>query len=498
MNYCFRYLLLALLLLAACGSGEEAVLEVPTPVVGATLASTAVPPTPNTPLPTANTPLSTPTLVPTPTLMPTETAVAPPQTSPPLQPLTQLPMLGHTAVFIADGALKMWGQGTQELKTLLPGGPANATRTSPTDAITGDISRFVVSDEAKQLLALKVTDRTDSDGGVLYQYDLIWVDIGSGSSQTVATGLRGNVDFALSNDGRHAIYLAQRPGSPNSEQYTITLLETAAGSLPRALTDCQLPCGSFAWHPDNQNVAWTDQQGLWLLNLSGQPTRLVANAFGVEPANVLIHAPISWARNGRFLLIWQGRYEGGNRAILDVTNSRVLELPDSFVYASPAIVEATWMDDSRLLVTRPDSSNPLEGSPTLEIWRIPDSGSDLTREATQTLTTLHGFPLAPKHLPDGRFGFALSRPSDGQTSGLYALKGINDTLTRLTGIPPANATYETSVQWLPDGTGALIANQSGQVTLALAAADTLFDLTPLLGQSPHSFHWLPRFGLNSP
>ncbi|MCA9997864.1 MAG: hypothetical protein KDE56_19025, partial [Anaerolineales bacterium] len=92
---------------------------------------------------------------------------------------------------------------------------------------------------------------------------------------------------------------------------------------------------------------------------------------------------------------------------------------------------------------------------------------------------------------------ALSHPNDGQMSGLYALKGINDTLTRLTGIPPANAYYEADVQWLPDGTGAMIANQDGRVTLALTAADTLFDLTPLVGQWGHGFHWLPRFGLSN-
>lgn len=502
MNYWFRYLLfVALLLLMACGGGEEKVLAVPTPVVAAaTLAPTAVPPT-TAPLPTATltTQAATPTLAPTATLMPTETAVAVPQTDPPLEAITQLPMLGHGVVFIADGSLKMWGQGTQVLKTLLPGGPSTATRSFQTETVTGDISRFVVSDEAKQLLALKVTDRTDGgNAGISYQYDLLWVDLRSGENRTLATGLHGNVDFALSNDGKHAIYVAQRPASPNSEQYAITLLETGAGSLPRAVADCQLPCGSFAWHPDNQNVVWTDQQGLWLLNLSGKPTQLVANTFAAEPADVLVHAPESWAKNGRFLLIWQGRYEGGNRAVLDVTNSRVLELPDSFVYASPAVVEATWMDDSRLLVMRPDSANPLEGNPSIETWRIPDSGNELVREAAQTLTTLQGFSIGAKHLPDGRFGFALSHPNDSQMSGLYVLKGINDTLTRLTGIPPANAYFETDVQWLPDGTGAVIANQDGHVVLALAAADTLFDLTSLVGQWGHSFHWLPRFGLSTP
>ena len=504
MKYWFRYLLFALLLLVACGGGEEAVLEVPTPVV----AATAVPDTPNTPLPTATSNIAptatlsgqvaTPTLAPTPTLMPTETAVSVPQTSPPLETISQFPMLGHGVVFIADGSLKMWGQGTQELKTLLSGGPSSATRSFQTEFVVGDISRFVASDEAKQLLALKITDRTDGgDAGISYTYDLLWVDLLNGNSRAVATGLRGNVDFALSNDGKHAIYVTQRPSSPNSEQYAITLLETGAGSLPRAIADCQLPCGSFAWHPDNQNVVWADQQGLWLLNLSGQPTRLVANTFAAEPADVLVHAPESWARNGRFLLIWRGRYEGGDRAVLDVTNSRVLELPDSFVYANPTITEATWMDDSRLLVMRPNGSNPLEGSPSIEIWRVPDSGSELVREAAQTLTTLRGFPTGAKHLPDGRFGFALSHPNDGQMSGLYALKGINDTLTRLTGIPPANAYYEADVQWLPDSTGAMIANQDGHVVLALAAADTLFDLTPLVGQWGRSFHWLPRFGLSN-
>lgn len=496
------YILLMVLAVAACGGSPEEEILVPTPVQQP---PTAVPtedstieniPTP-IPEPTATT--ESPTAVPTPTLAPTDT----PEPTPTPAPLTapdltkveaaSLPDLNQGVIFIADGALKKWGQGSQGVTTLLPGGTVPLEgRQNQWQVFEGDVVQFVMNPSGTRLVAARLSGAEDLLNPQTHQHELVWFDLISGESRQLALGLEGIISISLSDDGKQVAYAAKRLSAPESEIYNVTLVAAEGGSLPKSLGDCLSPCGNLVWHPDNSNVVWSDAEALWIFNVSGnEPRQLIQNTLNADPADIRVYSPDSWAKNGRYLLMWQGGYEGGQRAVLDVPTSQVMVVPDSFVYAAPTFTEMSWMQDNRLLVMRPHASDPI-GSPSIELWRVKEAEGELVREESKTLSDLKGFPIAPVHLEDGRFAFALGNEKDPNMSGLYTLTSLNEQLTRSNGILPATSVWDIEARWTPNGNAAIVSNQDGQTIYAPADGDQLYDITAAIGQWARSFRWLPR------
>ncbi|MEM7114130.1 MAG: hypothetical protein AAF614_16970 [Chloroflexota bacterium] len=496
----FIWLIVFTVGLAACRSGEEAIV-VPTPVQQPTTVIPTVDvdvediPTP-LPEPTA-TAIASPTPVPSPTLAPTHTpeptATAVPATDPELTNVTSnnLPVLQQGVVFIADGALKRWGQGDQGVEILLPGSQDAAERTSQRDAFIGDIVSYAINSAGTRLVAARLTDAVEPFDQRTHQHELLWVDVVSGASRQIALEVEGYLALSVSDDGKYVAYSSLRPGAPNSEVYGVHLLNAEDGGLPQSLGECGVGCGNFVWHPDNTNVVWSDLNAVMIYNISGnEPRVLLENQQGTNPDEIRIYSPIAWARNGRYLLMWEGGYEGGRRAVLDVPTGQVMLVPDSFVYGPVAFAEVTWMQDNRLLVMRPDENNEL-GSPTIELWRVNEGEGELVLEESSVLSALKGYPVGPVHLEDGRFAFALGNYEDTSMSGFYVLTALGDKLERSNGILPARGYYEFESAWSPTGSGAVVSNQEGQAVYAPADGEALYDVTEAVGLWAHQFTWLP-------
>ncbi|MCA9957762.1 MAG: hypothetical protein KC443_01930, partial [Anaerolineales bacterium] len=247
------------------------------------------------------------------------------------------------------------------------------------------------------------------------------------------------------------------------------------------------PCGNLAWHPDNQNVVWgSGSVGLQLFNITAkEPQVLLAN----QP-NVAVYAPIAWASNGRFLLLWRSAIEGGDRVVFDIPTGQIMPLPNSFVYADPHWVDVTWMQDDRLLVSRPQVNGEQLQVPMLEIWRVnPDQGQ-LALEETDTLPVAPSGIAAPFHLLNGRFGFLLYNPASLDVNGVYILKGFGDQLDRVNALWPTTTSWDLTATWNPDGSGVVIRQSSG-VFYAPTDQSTLYNVQPALGQWVGNFYWLP-------
>ena len=243
-------------------------------------------------------------------------------------------------------------------------------------------------------------------------------------------------------------------------------------------------CFSISWHPNSELFTWSDNNALWMFNLSGSsPELLVANQIGA-PADAKFFRTISWAGDGRSVLLWQQAWEGGSRAILDIPTGTIIEVPDTFTYAEPFPTEVSWMQDDRLLIVR--STLGAAQQTSIEIWRIAlEEGQLIQEESYQPDLSAAG--AGAFHLENGRFAYTLVNQSDANSTGVYLQTSLSEQPERVNGLIPTFIAPQ--VIWSPDGTGAIVL-QNGYVLYAPTSGDVLYDGTAVFGTTAHSFEWL--------
>ncbi len=459
---------------------------------------TAVPDTEPTTDPNA---AATPTLAPTPTLFPTATPV----TNPGITAVTaaSLPVAGRDLVFIADGSLKLWNHGSSQVQTLYgsTADPGEA-RDTPFAQHVGDITQFSVSADGNRIVAARLTHSTmitptvaADKPSVSIPYtasELLFLDVVSKDSWTIVPTITDLQDVAISSDQKQVAFIGgnlEYRESPNldamPEDKHVFVISTPDGTT-RPVATCTDFCGNLTWHPTNDFFSWTDRTGLWIFNLSGSsPTLMLTNQTD-NPATTRVFQGISWAQNGRLLLLWQQAWEGGSRVVYDVPTGQLIPVPDTFVYADPFPAEVSWMNDDRLLVLRSAISGRSRNA-TIEIWRVnPDTGEIVLEESSEPAGAFSA--AGGVHLENGRFAYALLNQDDAQSSGLYLQTSLSETPERVNGLIPAFIAPD--VFWAPDGSGA-IAVQNNYVLYAPVSGEGLYDVTAVFGSQPHDFVWLP-------
>lgn len=479
-------------MLVACTEAAPTLL--PTPVMPTAVADNSQPDPTTAPAATTTT---TDDLLPTPTLAATSTAVVTPtplpQTDPPLAtPDAALPPITRDLLLIGDGALKVWDKDLRRVDVILPGGDEAAVGEQRREVgpIAGDITGYSTSDSGRSIVAAQLTVRdTVTETMPLNQYALIHVDLSDRSPRVLLPNAVNLWDFAISGDGRYALAITTTGMElTDLDRYpgAVFLIDIGSGQATQ-VADCPQGCSGVAWHPDSQNVVWGDlERGLFLLNVaSDSPQLLIAHQraeSGITAVDTTLFSPISFARNGQFLLAWQN----GERVVVDLPSAQVLVVPNTQAYADAVVAQVTWMDDNRLFVVRPQ----MPQSPIADIFRpVPEQGQ-LVLEESMVLPVPGTYPLGAAHLENGRFGFALIRPGDTAVSGLYILKGIGDDLDRVNGALPSADAWVSSSVWSADGSGALL--KQGDMSLYGATlGDALFDMRPAFGSVSSEFQWLP-------
>lgn len=511
MSKRFLFILLtfcALVGLVACGSTPdttETTLVIPTiPNSGTIPASTAQADSGQGIAPTATLTLSdgtSETLQATPTLIPElpateippvpDTPAATAVLNPAIQYNRALPPASQDLIFIADGALKLWNHNNGQVEILLEGGTATATtsRQSANDLLVGDIHSYSVSSNGRSLVANRVTLVGTATDLETYQYELISLNLDDRQPHTIATSLTGLREFAISPNGEQVAYAARTPGATDPQAQTLWLAALPSGTS-RTIATCTGGCHSLAWHPESNLFLWNDQTALWLQNLTAsKPEVLITNhVSATDASNVRVYSAISWSHNGRFLLAWEGYYEGGSRVVIDIPTKAILPIPNTEFYAGANFTDLTWMQDDRLFVLRPGFEN--SQVPTAELWRVSPDERKVVLEESKILGDSQFSTISPTHLADGRFAYALLSATNNPTAGLYLLTAIAEQPQRVNAILPTATTWDSQVVWLADGSGALI-SQSNATLFAVANNQNLYDIQPLLGQYPHHFHWLP-------
>jgi len=299
----------------------------------------------------------------------------------------------------------------------------------------------------------------------------------------------GQPFFQLSPDGRHVAFSGQGLGAANALTLgevvsgELFVVETETGIPPKKVGNCAGICQNPVWHQDNNFFVFGDGLGLQLYNLAASKPELLVSATegGSFPRRF---GPLSWARNGRWLLMWAGTgIEGAEQAVFDAPSGQVMVIPHSFFYADPLYAELTWMVDDRLFMVRAET----EQGPALgETYRINLEAGAVQLDETVVLSTEIIHPTAPVHWQNGRFGYGLLAEDWNETVGLYQRVAFNEPAEQVNTLLPA--IYAPEIVWAPDASGAVI-GQGGRLYYAPSGGE-LYRLDAV-GPWAHHFTWLP-------
>jgi hypothetical protein len=533
-----RLLILFLLLLASLAACTGDTFSEPTPIPPPPTSSDGQnPPTAATITPAANADATEPAAEPTPTLVatitPTTEAVATAVTNPPVQVINSqpLPASSRDLLFLADGAFKQWSHATGQVETIVPG-PDPASRVPgdeivPTEGFVGDVTAYAISTDGKRAVVAILLDKqtsTPEEGGLMEtSHELLFIDMISREMWMLVPQVDNLGDFQLSPDAQQLAFAATGlDGIPDAGDNppdadsgiplpnNLYVMQTGGGNPGpvRLVRDCTARCFSPVWHGENNLVAFTDNEALWLYNIAAsEPEILVVNTpFYSDMADVgqiSIYSPIDWASNGRYLLLWHGRWEGGSRAVLDVPTKAFAAIPNSFVYAEQFPSEISWMPDDRLLIWRTEQ-NEANTIPQTELWRFNPASEEVVLEESTVLSDLPLGVLGGVALENGRFAFALDVSFTAQNSetaaaaaGTYQLVSLAEAPERANSLPPGQAVPQQNlVYWAKDGSGAILVQQpspfESTVFYAPTDGDFLYEITAVLGQNAHAFQWQPE------
>ncbi|MAT96703.1 MAG: hypothetical protein CL608_06125 [Anaerolineaceae bacterium] len=472
----------------------------------------------------------TPTLIPT--LTATATAAATAVTDPPIQVISSqpLPATSRDLLFLADGAFKQWSHTTRQIETIVPGpNPADRVQDGPrpVEQFVGDITSYSMSADGKRAVVARLLDEQATspveNSFTETSHELLFVDMISREIWTLVPQVDNLGDFQLSPDAQQLAFVAtglngipDAPGSgidvesgdplPNS----LYALATGGGNPGnvRQVYDCQPRCFNPEWHIENNLVAFSDEIALWLYNIAANEPEMLLENQGFVPGmedigDISIYSPIDWASNGRYLLLWRGRWEGASRSVLDVPTGTLAPVPDSFVYADIFPAEVSWMPDDRLLVWR-SRTETSEITPRVELWRFDLAAGELVLEESATLSDLRLGVTGGTYLEDGRFTFALDDPlgpeggsATNEAAGIYQLTSLAETPERVNSLPPIEGIYrQANVFWAKDGSGALLTQavdlNQAKIFYAPTDGDFLYEITAVFGQNPHNFQWQPE------
>ena len=432
-----------------------------------------------------------------------------------------MPPSSRDLLFLADGAFKRWNHGTQSVETLVPGAdPASRIRTDENrfDDFVGDITDYSVSKDGKRAVFARLTysqpiTRTGTANGESFefpdidqQHELYFMDLVSRETWLIVPRVDQLGNFALSQDAQHVAFAgASLNGAINFNEaarpiFNMYFLPTGGGNAGavKSVAQCKDFCSQIAWHPDNNLFTFSDNTALWLQNLAADaPEVLIENrpffAATQDLGDIAVYSPIAWANNGRFLLMWKGGWEGGNRAVFDVPTRALQDVPNTFSYAELFSTEVMWMPDDRLYVLR--SQGDASIVPQIELWRFQPEQNSVVKEESLVLSDQPVGARGQQYLDNGRFAYVLMNFEGQHTaSGIYHLTSLNEQPERVNDASPLG--YGAYALWPTDGSGVIIAAQnnggSQQIYYGPAGGTNLFDVTAMMGTELSHFQWQPE------
>ena len=267
-------------------------------------------------------------------------------------------------------------------------------------------------------------------------------------------------------------------------------------------------CAPVAWSTDSEEIAWSDQRGMWQFKLGEGNSELISqnNIQITDPHGVMTNITVSftslsWSPEGRYILTKVVPSSSSTQwyAIIDTRTERLIEVPESFQpILGPA--NSTWLLDGSLLV---GFTGIQDNVPTIQLttYDIVATQNDLLQQVR-----LHVIPNAilpeplntspteinyqfnwPFQFSENQLLFGISINEDNSPPILYSILFDKYYVEVINQIP----SYTETVLWSLDGGGALIDGGDQGLYYSQIEGGMLFNLGTVLGDSAHSFSWLP-------
>jgi hypothetical protein len=247
------------------------------------------------------------------------------------------------------------------------------------------------------------------------------------------------------------------------------------------LGDCEGYCINFAWSPDGNFIAASNDKGIWISDFYNNTTKLLISdrMIRVRDEKRLTFSSQPWSTDSRFLLIWEPDYEDGEWYVIDIQNNKSAQIPNSnkFILDSSRII---WLNDGRLCVIRAgviDENQPA----SIEIWRIePDSDEMLVLDQTITIPVSPDLYLtSPVQFEDGRIGLVLvnTDPSNSsEESGFYII-GSDGSVSKFGEVTFQDYMLnQVNATWVPDGSGVI--SDPGEDFISINTDASLLEIEP--------------------
>jgi hypothetical protein len=501
----FLFLFLAYGLLTGCGiiqdSQDPPTLPPPPAVTSAPTNTLSPTEQVDEPTEAGATPIATSTLPGTPTAEITATTEVtlnvPAAIAPQVTIAASQPSLNTDLLFIAGRALQLRSATTGGITTLL--------EAESQSGITG----FSVTADGERLVAARLLNAENRT------FELIRVDIHNGTTWKLADA-PNLLHFAVSPDGRYALYVAGgRPFAPSEAvaelEEEFPNFQAQAGTVYLADMETQesrpvgqcvdipegadwgpdklVSCQGVYWSNDSQNMLWADVSGIWLRHLNAsRPTLTYPNADDLSQPPGVHYRPLTFAKNGRHLLVQRIFFEGFTYSVIDLVTQEITAIPSSQFGIGTGYINVGWMQDDRLFKVRQQDEDGAV-APALELWRVQDDNTIQLEETTQ-LTNLppHQNLRFMKHFENGRFGFLLEA-NNPMESGLYIMTSSTEQPERINGLP----FNQNTIIWQPDGSGAIVEQRDavGNFLYTPAGGNVYYNFRDAVGPTPYAFFWRP-------
>jgi hypothetical protein len=331
--------------------------------------------------------------------------------------------------------------------------------------------------------------------------------------------------ISISPDGRWVAYLF--PHINPTETLTIYITASNGTTLPMAAGACEpetpLICQTTTWSQDSQSVLWSDQRGIWLVDVnSSNPIQVISNRVTVvDPKGqisemVVYYHGIQWRPGGRYLLATVTPSSSNThwQAIIDTRTTRISEIPDTFNSTDHA-VSAQWLWDGSLVVSHTGSSDPAN-LPYLTVWQPSPTRANLLTVLQTIQVGMDNLPTPANPTPVFPFAPFASSFFTGNESTVYTPNWIVQFdaiyLYIVMTNPSANTHWyllsydlrqniflkigqiqpDTSeVKWSPDRRGALVIQEQNHPYYVPLDGSPATDLQPVMGNQTHDYYWLP-------
>ena len=377
------------------------------------------------------------------------------------------------------------------------------------DTLTDGVEAFSVSANGQKVALLRKRSPSPTEENL---YNLEMLDLQTQRIMILVEKVHPLVQMQLSPDGRWIAYMLESGALYPMGGGSIFVLSAESPTEPIEMGIChsenEAHCAQLAWSPDSLSLLWNDQDGLWLSTLDRPSSRLVhPNQVEVtdpkgekSTVSVTFSAPV-WSPGGRFVLTHIIPSASGVHwhAVVDTRSGRMEAVPDTDEYAMEditPIIKVDWMPDGYFWVAH--SNDPALGEPPfIKLWQV-------VATHTNMMVLIQSFTLQPdacthadlvhysygpdwlarydeKTLLIGIHALGIDLPG-----ALYRLDQMSGGATCLHQLP----INPTRVLWSPDGLGALVLGEEGQLFFAPTDGSPLRELSTLFGQAAHGFIWM--------